>query len=436
MTRESRLLPAVLIAMVGLAPIAVAQEKKDDAKPAAPAPAPASAPRVIPVDPSIKPVTAPRPSPAGVPAAPGAAPAVAPAAAQPAQLAQALKFAKASHDFGDIADTSPVSHDVEFTNISNEPITLAVAASCGCTVAALEKTTYAPGESGKATAKFDPAGRTGLQTKTLTFTITNPQGKYAQQTFNITSNVKALVTFDPPKVYANEVDHRQGKKERITVTGRKPDFKVTGVESSSEFVKATIGESKVVDSGSEKLTQVVIDLEIGKGAPVGNVNGQLTVRTNDELAKINPIYVGADVVGDVKCTPQQAILRVNTVSTPFTTDLRLESRSGTNFKITGIEVECRKDMNVVADVKPGPENRYFLITLSGNTPPDAGMHTGYVIISTDAGGGGETLRVPFTSAVARPVGQAAAAPVANPVITPAPAPAAAPAAPAPAAAPK
>lgn len=351
---------------------------------------------------------------------PNAPQAVAPAATiqQPQNaLPNAFKFAKPSHDFGDIADTAPVEYEVEFTNISPETITFAVAASCGCTVASTEKTTLAPGESTKSKARFDPHGRQGMQTKTLTFTVTNPQGKYAQQTFNITSNVKALVTFDPPKLFSNEVDHRSGKKEKITVTGRKEGFKVEKVESSNDKITATIGDAKTVDVNGEKLTQVVIDLEIGKGAPIGTLNGQLSISTNDEKAKINPIYVGADIVGDVKCTPAQAILRVNTVSTPFETEVRLDSRSGSEFKITGIDIEARKDMSAVADVKAGPNNAYYLIKITGMTPADPGMHTGYVVVSTDAGGG-ESLRVPFTAAVAKPAGSqpsAAAQPAAQPI---------------------
>lgn len=339
----------------------------------------------------------PTPRPTGLPQNP--------AQAQP----KALKFAneKAAFDWGDISDTAPVEHDVEFTNTTDETITFAIAASCGCTVAQPEKNTLAAGESTKAKAKFDPHGKSGAQTKTLTFTVTNPQGKYAQQTYNLSSNIKALITIEPPKVFVNEVDHRKGKKEKITIKGRKEGFKVEKVESANDKIVATIGEPKVIELNGEKLTEYAIELEIGKGAPIGNLNTQLTITTNDEKAKVNPIYVGADVVGDIKCTPAQAILRVNTLSTPFSTDLRLDSRSGTEFSITGIDIEnTKKEMNVVADVKPGPNNAYFLITLSGLTPKDPGMHTGYLVITTDAGGG-ETLRVPFSAAVTKPINQPA-----------------------------
>lgn len=343
-----------------------------------------------------------QPAPA-VPGKPTVMP-TAPVPGAPVQnaLPNPFKFEKTSHDWGDIADTAPVEYDVLFSNIATESLTFTVAASCGCTVATPEKTTLAPGEATKVKAKFDPHGRTGGQTKTLTFTVTNPQAKYAQQTFQLAANVKALVTFDPPKIFLNEVDHLHGKKDKITVSGRKEGFKVEKVESSNEFIKTTIGEHVVTEVNGEKVTQCVIELEVGKGAPIGTINSQLTFQTNDERAKLNPVFVGADVVGDVKCTPAQAILRVNTVGTPFTTDVRIDSRSGKEFKITGVEfANTRADMSAVADVKPGPNKAYYMVTISGMTPADPGMHTGYLVVSTDANGG-ESLRVPFTAAVSRP----------------------------------
>src|ERR1700731_4704592 len=51
-----------------------------------------------------------------------------------------------------------------------------VRTSCGCTTAALNKTDYAPGESGEIEAKFAFSGRTGRQEKAIMVdTTANPQ---------------------------------------------------------------------------------------------------------------------------------------------------------------------------------------------------------------------------------------------------------------------
>lgn len=55
-----------------------------------------------------------------------------------------------------------------FKNIGDEPVTITeIKSSCGCTTAALEKKTYAPGESGQIEATLKIGSRQGLQTKTI-----------------------------------------------------------------------------------------------------------------------------------------------------------------------------------------------------------------------------------------------------------------------------
>ncbi len=316
-------------------------------------------------------------------------------------LPEALKLSATTHNFGDIPDTAPVEHTFQFTNISDKEITLAVAASCGCTVPTMEKTTFKPGESGNVTARFDPKNRTGPQTKTLTFTITNPQGAFAQQIATLTSNVRALVMYDPQKLFLNEVDHVDGQTTTLFVNGRKEGFNVTSAKATSEFVKVTIGTPQKAEVNGEQLTQVPLELVVGKGAPIGNLQTQLEITTNDERVPPAQYFVGADIVGDVKPSPAQAILRVNEPSTPFTTNIRVDTRSGTAFNILSIEVDARKDMRAVADVQKENEGKAYTITLSGVTPAEPGMVQGFLVIATDARGG-ESLRVPFTAVVRRP----------------------------------
>lgn len=335
-------------------------------------------------------------NPAQPPAAP--APTIQPVPAQPHSLPEALKLDATKFDWGDISDTEPVEHAFNFTNISDKEITIAVAASCGCTVPTLEKTTYKPGESGHVTARFDPHSRQGNQSKTLTFTVTNPQGVFSQQIATLTANVKALVTFDPPKMFLSEVDHSSGQKTKLTIKGRKAGFTVTSVTPNSEHIKATIGEPSTVEENGEKLTLVPIELDVGKGAPIGTLQAQLDIKTNDERAKLQPYFLGADVVGDIKASPAQAVLRVNDPSTPFSTTVRLDSRSGSAFNILSIETDARKEMQVVTDVVKNPDTSAFTITISGVTPAEAGMVQSFLTVSTDARGG-ETLRIPFTAVI-------------------------------------
>jgi hypothetical protein len=372
-----RMLAALAAAAIMGLPVALAQETK---------PQPGQVKPMTPeeIEKAKAQIKAGQPTP--MPAAPGAA------------LPNALEIENPNFDWGDIPDTEAVSHTFNFKNISDKTVKITVAASCGCTVAGLEKDTYAPGEAGKITATFNPQGRNGSQTKVLTMTVIDPQGVFAQQTMQVTSNVKALVTVEPPKMYLTEVDHKNGQTSKFVVTGRSAEFKIDAIESNNEFIKTTLGQPQPIEVNGEKLTKYEVSVDVGKGAPIGNLNAQLTFTTNDAKMKVPTYFIGADVTGDIKATPPQAMLRVTSISTPFTTQVRVDSRSGSTFGITGIEIEGRNDMRLAADAVKSDDGHYYMITLSGYTPDQPGIVNGTMVIATDAQGG-ETIRVPFTAAV-------------------------------------
>jgi len=412
-TRMNRSRAAAFVAALALpAAAALAFQQDPDLKPLMPVQAPKAgepggpksptAPansQQTPATPAQPPVA---PTPAVVPAKP-AAPAVAPVP-QPAiagALPEALKLDNNKFDWGDISDTEPVEHAFTFTNVSDKEITLAVAASCGCTVPTMEKTTYKPGENGKVTARFDPHGRQGPQNKTLTFTITQPQGVFAQQIATLTANVKALVIFDPPKMFLSEVDHNGGQKTTLKISGRKEGFKVEQATANNDYIKTKLGEPTIVDINGEKLTQVPVEIEIGKGAPIGTLQAQLDIKTNDERAHLTPYFLGADVVGDVKPQPAQAIIRPNDPGVEFSTQIRFDSRSGPPFEILSLESDARPNMHVVLDKQKNEDNSW-MVTISGVTPAEPGMAQSFLTVTTDAKGG-ETLKVPFTAVIRRPM---------------------------------
>jgi hypothetical protein len=77
-----------------------------------------------------------------------------------------------THDFGSIDEQKgPVTHEFVFTNNSPRPVKiLKVQASCGCTTPGWSKDLIPPGKKGFIQASYDPKGRPGYFTKSLTVT--------------------------------------------------------------------------------------------------------------------------------------------------------------------------------------------------------------------------------------------------------------------------
>lgn len=81
------------------------------------------------------------------------------------------KFDKDTHDFGKIKQGDDVEYNFKFTNTGKEPLIIENAqGSCGCTVPSYPKEPVPPGGTGEIHVKFNSAGKSGAQQKTVTLT--------------------------------------------------------------------------------------------------------------------------------------------------------------------------------------------------------------------------------------------------------------------------
>lgn len=89
-----------------------------------------------------------------------------------AQQAPQLQFREETYNFGTIGELKgPVTHEFVFTNNSARPVRiLKVQASCGCTTPGWSKDVVKPGGKGFIQASYNPRGRPGFFTKSLTVT--------------------------------------------------------------------------------------------------------------------------------------------------------------------------------------------------------------------------------------------------------------------------
>jgi len=80
-----------------------------------------------------------------------------------------IKFSEEKYDFGSIKQGDVVDHVFKFKNTGTQPLVISnVQASCGCTIPDWTKEPVAPGKMGMISAKFNSAGKQGMQTKVLT----------------------------------------------------------------------------------------------------------------------------------------------------------------------------------------------------------------------------------------------------------------------------
>ncbi|MDE7152852.1 MAG: DUF1573 domain-containing protein [Muribaculaceae bacterium] len=80
------------------------------------------------------------------------------------------QFKDKTHNFGTIREADgPVTTEFPFTNDGDAPLVIVSAvASCGCTSPEYPRKPVQPGESGVIKVTYDPAGRPGEFSKTIT----------------------------------------------------------------------------------------------------------------------------------------------------------------------------------------------------------------------------------------------------------------------------
>ena len=97
-----------------------------------------------------------------------------------AQRAAMLNFRENSWHFGNITEQAgAVEHEFVFTNNLGRSLKLAkVETSCGCTSPSWTRDAVPMGGTGRITVRFDPKGRPGYFSKTITVTTEPPTGTY------------------------------------------------------------------------------------------------------------------------------------------------------------------------------------------------------------------------------------------------------------------
>ncbi|MFZ4573437.1 MAG: DUF1573 domain-containing protein [Phycisphaerales bacterium] len=342
------------------------------------------------------------------------------ATAQPTGPAGEITFDSTAVDFGNINDDKPAVHEFKFTNSGKGTLVIqSVQGSCGCTVPALQKREYAPGESGQIRVEYNPHNRRGKQHTNVTVTsndVKNPQLK-----LDINSNVIPQIQIDPPLANFGNVDRGQSPVQTVMISSRSPDLKVTAVNSNSPNVTATLGEAKPAELDGSPVMQYPVELKVSPTAASGQLQALISITTTDTKRALSVSAMG-EVVGTIAATPARVQLGGMAASQPINSQVRLATRNGKAFKILSVEDVSATGQKFFTTAPTIQEDNsvtppgYFInlsATANGN-----GSIRGELVITTDSKED-SVIKVPYFGFIrgATPV-QGGKMPGANPAGTP------------------
>ena len=185
-----------------------------------------------------------------------------------------ITFEKTDHDFGKINEADgKVTTIFTFKNEGMEPLVLSnVRASCGCTTPKWPRQPIEPGHTGEITVTYNPNGRPGRFTKTVTIT-----SNATEPTTRVT--IKGEVIPKPAK----PVDNYPVKMGELSLKSRDVNFgKVNDHETKTfeiEYANQTDHEIKVEilpAKGQDKFLDAVVTLANVKANETGKIQIALT----------------------------------------------------------------------------------------------------------------------------------------------------------------
>jgi len=314
-----------------------------------------------------------------------------------------LTFESETKAFGNITDEKEVSHEFKFTNTGKGTLNITnTQGSCGCTVPALAKREYAPGESGVITVKYNPHNRRGKQHTTVTVTSNDPVR--AAVVLNVESHIIPQVQIDPPIVNFGTVNKGGTATQKVTLSSRLPDLKVTSVTSNNPKVIVKLEESAKAQLDGSEVTQFPITITVDPSIEVGQLQSQITILTSDGT-KSHSVQAMGEVVGDIAAAPSRVQLNGVSPAQAITTQVRLSARNGKAFKILNVEeapatgAKLFGTPSITTDESVTPAA--YVVTFTGTCPNTTGGLRGDFIVTTDLPDE-KTMRVPYFGFIKAP----------------------------------
>ena len=284
-------------------------------------------------------------------------------------------FPASNHDFGSVARGAKADYRFTFKNLYEEEIHIAsVRSSCGCTQPKIENENVKSLEEGAILAAFNTRDFLGQKSATITVVIDQPF--HAEVQLHVAGYIRSDVVLHPGAVALGAVDrgHATEKKIAVNYAGRN-DWKILEVKSASPYITGEVVETK--RGGGQVSYELTVKLQ--DNAPVGYINEQITLVTNDRRAATVPVDIEGRIVSEVTISPASLLLGVLEPGKKVTKQLVVKASKP--FSI--LDVLCENE-NFSFKI-PSESKTVHLVSVTFEAGAEVGQVTQKITILTDLG---------------------------------------------------
>jgi len=298
-------------------------------------------------------------------------------------------FSELQHDFGTVARGADTRSILIVENIYEEDVTIDnVGTTCGCTAAKPNKTLLRTGEKAEIEIKMNTVKfmRRKDSNVDVTMTFRGPQGASTKTVrIPITAYIRSDVVITPEPGNANfgNIEFGQGaeRKLEIAYAGR-DDWAISGIKVPDDRIQA---QAREVFRGPGQV-RYELTVQLAPSAPMGAIQDQIRIVTNDANSPEVPVMVMGNVEPDIVFAPA-GTFPLGNLKPGETKEFRVVLRGKRPFAISHIQcdaadcfevqqpgVDNLKTVHVIpfkmtAPNKPGHFSENFTFTIAGREEP-------------------------------------------------------------------
>ena len=256
-------------------------------------------------------------------------------------------FAETHHDFGAVSRNAKTEYAFVLENIYEEDVHIAsVRSSCGCTKPVVNQKTIKTWEKGEVIAQFNTRSFIGNKNAVITVVIDQPY--YAEIQLTVSGHIRSDIVTEPGEINFGEVavGTKREMPIRISYAGR-ADWKILDIRGNSDFLSVRLDPAK----RQGNMSIYTMHVTMLDTAPIGDLQDELTVVTNDPQGSEFSLPTMAKVVAPVSVTPSQ--IAMGDISNGQIKSDRFIVKGKRPFKIT--EIQCSDDrfeFKLPSDSKP------------------------------------------------------------------------------------
>ena len=210
-----------------------------------------------------------------------------------------ITFEKVTHNFGDVGAGTKQICEFGFTNTGNAVLRISeVTKVCGCTPFSLDKTEYAPGESGVLRVGYYADLQYG-NTKKQLFVHSNDR-QNPKVALNIDARIIAKVDFEPKALLLSLKHQNAGCPQIILRSLDNQPFSIRSFKSTANFITAAYNPSAVA-------TSFVLQPMVDMAKLEQNLSGRIEIELTHPECKT--VTISVDALPRFNISPRPIVVR-------------------------------------------------------------------------------------------------------------------------------